>query len=455
VSDGLGGNRPRRLQGRSDLGQAVAPSFPSRAARRRASGQRVAAVLGVFARHTILHPGDLVGRGPSGSARRATRLRLILEDLGATAIKIGQILSTRPDVVGPVYVAELSRLQDAAPPEARGVVEAVIASELGSPPTVCFASFETTPMAAASIGQAHAAVGHDGRPLVVKVRRPGVAAQVRVDLDILERSAHLLARFVRVARRYDLVGLADQFAATLRAELDYLVEAANAERFARNLAGRSDVRIPRVYRNETSTRVITLEMLHGMKPDNLGALREAGVDLPALARRCADVMLTMIFEHGFFHADPHAGNFFVEDNATIGLIDFGMVGRLDASTRDALVRVLIAVAAADTEQLVDATMRLGVITGSVNRDALLRDFDAILQQQLAQPLGDVKVGQLLFDVMVAMRRHRLRLPASLALLAKTFAMSEGLAARLDPEFRMTPFVLPYVQRLVEANERPS
>ena len=260
----------------------------------------------------------------------------MLEDLGATAIKLGQILSTRPDVVGPVYAAELARLQDAAPPEAPGVVDGVITRELGAPPTVCFASFEGTPLAAASIGQAHAAVAHDGTAVVVKVRRPRVATQVGVDLDILERSARLLARFLRPARRYDIVGLTNEFAATLRAELDYLVEAANAERFARNFAARPEVRIPRVYRHETTTQVITLERLRGLKPDDVGALRDAGIDLPALAHRCADVMLTMIFEHGFFHADPHAGNFFVAHDGTIGLIDFGMVGRLDHSTRDAL-----------------------------------------------------------------------------------------------------------------------
>ena len=374
----------------------------------------------------------------------------MLEDLGATAIKVGQILSTRPDVVGPVYAAELARLQDAAPPEAQGVVEAAITRELGSPLTACFASFEAAPMAAASIGQAHAAVARDGTAVVVKVRRPQVAAQVGVDLDILERSTRLLARLFPPARRYDIVGLASEFAATLRAELDYLVEAANAERFARNFAARSDVHIPRVYWNETTTWVITLERLQGLKPDDVGALREAGIDLQALAHRCADVMLTMIFEHGFFHADPHAGNFFVEHDGTIGLIDFGMVGRLDDTTRDALIRVLTAVAAADTEQLVSAAMRLGVTTGPVDQIAMLRDFDAILQQRLAQPLRELKVGALFFDVMAVMRRHRLRLPPNLALLAKTFAMSEGLAGRLDPEFRMTPFVLPYVQRLVGA-----
>ena len=234
----------------------------------------------------------------------------------------------------------------------------------------------------------------------------------------------------------------------MRAELDYLVEATNAERFARNFATRPEVRIPRVYRHETTTQVITLERLRGLKPDDVGALREAGIDLPALAHRCADVMLTMIFEHGFFHADPHAGNFFVAHDGTIGLIDFGMVGRLDHSTRDALIRMLTAVAAANTEQLVTAAMRLGVTTGPVDQDAMLRDFNAILQQRLAQPLRELKIGPLFFDVMATMRRHRLRLPAHLALLAKTVAMSEGLAGRLDPEFRMTPFLLPYVQRLV-------
>lgn len=407
-------------------------------------------VLGILARHTLAFAAE-VARGradrPRGS-RRARRLRLLLEDLGAAAIKIGQILSTRPDVLGPVYIAELTRLQDAAPPEAPGVVDAVVETELGAPVDSLFFAFDPHPIAAASIGQAHAAVHPDGTPVVVKVRRPGVVAQVEVDLDVLDRVARAASRVSPAARRYDLLGLTRQFAVTLRAELDYQAEAANARRFAAEFADRGDVHIARVYADRTTSRVITLERLFGTKPDDLDALRAAGVDLPSLARRCADVMLTMIFEHGFFHADPHAGNFFVAPDGTIGLIDFGMVGVLDDATRRALARVLGAVATADVDLLADAALALGLTTGPVDRAGLLADLRGLVDRHLARPLGELVVGDLLGDVMAAMRRHHLRLPTDLALLAKTFAMSEGLAARLDPDFRMAPAVLEHARRFL-------
>ncbi len=274
-----------------------------------------------------------------------------------------------------------------------------------------------------------------------------MVAQVEVDLDIIDRAARAVSRLSRSARRYDLLGLARQFAGTLTSELDYTVEAANVRRFADELAARADLRIPRVYDELTTHRVITLERCFGMKPDDLDALRAAGVDLPALARRCADIMLTMIFEHGFFHADPHAGNFFVGSDGTIGLIDFGMVGTLDRGRRLALAQVMAVVATSDVDRLADAAISLGMTTGPLDRAALLDDLDALVRVHLEQPLGELRVGELLLDVMGAMRRHRLRLPVDLALLAKTFAMSEGLAARLDPDFRMAPAVLEHVQRL--------
>ncbi len=418
---------------------AVAPAVGA-AARLR----RTAVVAGVVARHLLIHVSARSGPGRPRAARRARRLRRVLEDLGATAVKLGQIASTRPDVLGPEYLVELARLQDAAPPEDPDAIRAALTAELGRPPEAVFASFDPEPLAAASIGQAHAAVHHDGTPVVVKVRRPGVVEQVAVDLDVLDRVARAAARVSRRARDHDLVGLSRQFADTLRAELDYTVEASNAHRIATAFTDRNDLRIPRVFPDASTRRVITLERCTGIKPDDLPALDAAGVDRHALAARCADVMCTMILDHGFFHADPHAGNFFVQPDGTIALIDFGMVGTLGPDRRAALIGVLTAVAAGDADRLADAALVLGMAAGVVDRRALLTDLDALVTTHLDRPLGDLRVGDLLLDVMATMRRNHLRLPVDLALLAKTFVMSEGLAARLDPEFRMAPAVLAHL-----------
>lgn len=388
------------------------------------------------------------GRDPVSTARRrAVQVRRLLEDLGVTAVKIGQILSTRPDLLGPEYEAELSKLQDAARPEPVSTVERVIEAELGRPADGVFATFDPVPLAAASIGQAHAATWPDGTQVVVKVRRPGVVRDVELDLDILDWLSATMERWSRAARRQGLVALIREFSATLRAELDYRKEASNADRFAVAFADDATVRIPHVYREATTSRVITLERLRGLKIDDLAGLDAAGIDRVLLARHAADAILKMVFEHGFFHADPHPGNFFVEPDGRIGLIDFGMVGTMDPVTRAALLGVLLALAGHDTARLADAVTSLGMTNQALDEPVLLADLEHLVGAHLEQPLGEIRLGPLLEDILAVLRRHQLRLPRNLALLAKTFAMCEGVAAQLDPTFRMTAAIVPYVQGL--------
>jgi ubiquinone biosynthesis protein len=341
----------------------------------------------------------------------------------------------------------LAKLQDAASPEAPATIAAVLAAALARPIDTVFATFDFEPVAAASIGQAHAATLPDGSPVIVKVRRPAVVEQVDVDLDILE---HIVARVVsvsRTARRYDLDGLSREFAATLRAELDYRREADNVERFAANFADDPTIHIPSVHRELSTGRILVLERLDGLKIDDLAGLDAAGLDRPALARRATTIMLRMIFEHGFFHADPHPGNFFIEADGRIGLIDYGMVGTVDPPTRTALRAVLLAVLARDSTPLFDAFTTLGMTTTPPDRVLLARDFDQLTARHLLQPLSDLVFATLLRDVLTVVRRHHLHLPPNLALLAKTLAMCEGIAAQLDPNFEMTAAVAPYLPHL--------
>lgn len=426
---------------------------------RRSRARQIAEVLG---RHGL---GYLVGvlglerfvpfhRGLLGHPRRAepyTRpehVRMALEELGAAWIKLGQILSTRADLLPLEYQVELAKLQDAAPPVPVEAVRQVLEAELGRPPEEVFARFDPTPLAAASIGQAHAATLPGGTEVVVKVRRPGVVEQVEQDLELLLNLAATASRRWELAEEYDLVGLAEEFAQTLRAELDYLREGRNAERFAHNVAGDPTVHIPRVFWEATTSRVLTLERIRGIKINDLAALDAAGVDRSALAEQAAHILLEMVFEDGFFHADPHAGNFFVEPGGRIGLIDFGMVGTVDEPTQERLVELLLAVTSQDPDRLVDAFLDLGVARRRVDRAALRRDLEHLVSRYYGRPIGEITVGPLLADALAIVRRHRLHLPADLALLLKTVVMAEGLAAQLEPSFRLTTVLVPYAERLM-------
>ncbi len=427
--------------------------------------RRVLHVLAVLVRHSAQYVVDRLlrrdrtrsGGQPADTTRRtqqrAVALRSLVEDLGVAAIKIGQIVSTRSDVLAPAYEAELARLQDDAPPEAAWRIEAVVATELGRPTEAVFTHFDRIPLAAASIGQAHGASLPDGTDVVVKIRRPGVVEQVDADLRILVWTARAADRLSPRARRQGLEELVGQFAATLRAELDYGTEAANAERFARAFRRDDTIHIPRVFRDASSERVITLERIRGVKIGDLAGLDAAGIDRVQLAHRAANAILKMVFEDGFFHADPHPGNFFVEPDGRLGVIDFGMVGVVDDMTRSALLGVLVALASGDATVLTDGVTKLGLARSATNEHRLLTDLQALIADHLERPVGEIQLGPVLQDMLAIFRRHQLRLSPNLALLAKTFAMCEGVASQLDPSFRLTAAIVPYVQQLTAAPDR--
>ncbi len=389
------------------------------------------------------------GEGAGDESRTsAERIRLALEELGATFIKLGQFLSTRADLLPPEYQTELAKLQDSAPPFDSKTAKEMIEAELGQPVDSLFAIFDLEPLAAASIGQAHAATLRDGSEVVVKVRRPGVVEQIEEDLEILQNLASAMSRHWEFASLYDIEGLAQEFAQTLRSELNYLQEARNADNFARNFAGDPKVHIPRVYWEMTTSRALTLERIRGVKVNDLDSLDANGIDRHALAERGTEAILKMIFEDGFFHADLHPGNFFIEPDGRFGLIDFGMVGALDEKLQEQLAGVALALAGADYDQLVDALLEMGLATSRVDRDRLRRDLEYLISPYYGRPLGEITMTPLLNDALAVVRRHRMRLPSNLALLLKTIIMTEGLGARLDPSFRLLSVIEPYTNRLL-------
>ena len=385
------------------------------------------------------------------SAQNSTKpehLRLALEELGTTFIKLGQILSTRGDLLPPEYLKELTKLQDAATPVPFEAIKQTLDAELGRPIDEMFLEFDPQPVAAASIGQAHQATLLDGTEVIVKIRRPGVVEQVNEDLEILKELAAAASKRWQLAERYELNGLVEEFSQTLRAELDYIREAHNAERFAANFENDPVIRIPRIFWDTTTSRVLTLERVRGLKINDLAGLDQQGVDRTHLAESATGTVLKMVCEDGFFHADPHPGNFFIQPDGAIKLIDFGMVGVLDEATQDRLADLLINISRNDADSLVDVFLDLGVTRSHVDRQSFRHDIENLLSAYWGLPLAELRVIDVLNAVFEIMRRHRLHLPSNLALLLKTVIMVEGLGVNLDPDFRLMTVLAPYSQKLL-------
>lgn len=377
---------------------------------------------------------------------QATHLRQAFEELGTTFIKLGQVLSTRPDLLPPDYIAELSKLQEAAPPVPYEQVAAVFEAEMGARPEDVFAEFDPDPLASASIGQVHTARLPNGDDVVVKIQRPGVAAKVERDLDALHELANLVARYSSIGQDYDVVGLADEFAFNLRCELSYVREGQNADRFRQAFAGDPDVYIPDVYWDYTTERVIVLQRLRGIRINDLPALEGAGLDRKEIAANSVRLMLEEMFVHGFFHADPHPGNFYVLDDGRIGMLDFGMLGRLDQKLQESLTRLFVALSKGDSERVVDEFLATGVAGGQVNRAVLKRDVDHMIACYANRSAEDLAAARIFSEITGLARRHRLRLPSDLMMMARVMAISEGIGLQLDPDFQFIPFAQPYLER---------
>jgi ubiquinone biosynthesis protein len=386
---------------------------------------------------------------------RPEHVRMAFEELGCTFVKLGQILSTRADLLPPSYQLELSKLQDTGPALKDTVVREIISTELGRPLEEVFSSFDSVPLACASIGQVHAATLLDGTEVAIKIRRPGIVEEIELDLEILEDLAAAAKRRWQLASHYDVVGLANEFAQTLRAETDYIREGRNADRFWVNFNGDKSVHVPRPFWGLTTQRVLTLERIHGIKIDDLGTPDSAGVDRVEVASRGARMVLKMIFKDGFFHADPHPGNFFIEPGGRIGLVDFGMVGTVDVRAREQLIWALVAFIGTEADRQVDALYDVGVARKRVDRAWLRRDLEQLHSRYYGKPIGDIPIRALLVDVLGLIRRHHLQLPANFALLAKTVMMHEGLVRQLDPSFNFTAVLVPYARRMIGQQYSPA
>ena len=387
------------------------------------------------------------------------RLRRTLEQLGPTYIKLGQLLSGRTDLLPPDYIAEFSKLLDAAPPVPAGQIRAVIEEELGAPLADLFAAFDDEPIASASIGQVHRATLPDGRPVVVKVRRPGIEATVEADLRLLLGQVRFLARHSEVVRDHNAVAIAEELARALREEMDYKCEGRNAERLRSNLSRDPRVAIPAVHWSLTSRRVITLDYLDGIKFSEQERLRQAGVDLQAAVRLTVEIYLAQIFEQGFYHADPHPANIMVMASAIpngdrIGLVDFGTAGYLLPRQKDLLGTMFLQLLDQDAAGLARTVVKMGAVRGRPSLEAMEHDLQRLLVHYWGVALERISVGEMLAEIFQVAYDHRVYLPGDLTLLGKTILAMEGTARGLDPEFVLADAVRPFAERLVRERLSP-
>ncbi len=389
----------------------------------------------------LFYPHLEPGPGPH------VRLRMALEELGPTFVKLGQLLSTRPDLLPPAYVTELSRLQDSVPPSPWDEVKALLEEEFGARLDEVFKEFESSPLAAASLAQVHVARLPDGQEVIVKVQRPNVRQTIDVDLEILFDLARLLQERTQLGEIYDVVEIAADFAFTIRNELDYRMEGRNADRFRRNFEGERYLYIPHIYWEYTTGRVLTMERIHGIKIDDVDALREAGHDTYQLALNATRIIFKEILEDGFFHGDPHPGNLLVMEGGMIGALDFGIVGSLSLADRQNLVRLTMLAIQDDPEGMVEQLIRMGVADYRTDRDKLQRALGRILSKYRSIPLGEVRAADLLSDLMPLAFKYRLKTPAEFWLLGKTLSIMEGIGQKLAPEMDVFEVARPYIRKL--------
>ncbi|WP_253462142.1 ABC1 kinase family protein [Pseudoxanthomonas mexicana] len=375
-----------------------------------------------------------------------TRLRCTLQDLGPTFVKLGQVLATRVDLLPPAWIDELGKLQNAVPALPWDTVLPQLREDLGAEPEAVFVRVEHEPLAAASLAQAHRAWLADGSAVVLKIRRPGIRDTVEADLRLLKHLAVIVEKNLPELRRYHPQRIVQQFSASLRRELDFAAECRNAERIAHNFAGRDDIVIPRVYWQWTCERLNVQECLEGVPGRDLAAVDAMGLDRVQLARTGAGLVLKMVLEDGFFHADPHPGNIFYMPDGAIGVIDFGMVGRVTEQRRFQIVRLLHGLVVHDSAAVAEVLADWTEENNDIDEVRLQESADVFVDQYRGVPLKDLRMGAMLGDVTAMLREHGLSLPADLALMIKAFLTLEGMGRQLDPDFDMASEARPYLER---------
>lgn len=387
-------------------------------------------------------------RRAQGALSAPERLRLVFEELGPTFIKFAQVLSSRPDIIPPEYLQELSKLQDDVPEfpfeDARDLIEA----QLGKPVSELFQHIDEKPTAAASLAQVHRAKLMSGEDVAIKVQRIGIDETIENDISILREFAGLVERRIPESRSYEPTGLVENFARTIRHELDFIREGRNIDRFRIHFSETPTVYIPRVYWDLTTAKVLTIEYIDGIKISDIAGLDAAGLDRKAIAVNGANITLKEIFEFRFFHADPHPGNLFVCENNVIAPVDFGMTGTIEEDVAQQMSAIFLAVLQKDTNELVKNLRAIGVAEDLEDVRNFKIDARDLLERYYGVPLTKLELGPIIRELMGIIRKYRLHLPHDFAMIAKALIISEGVGRVLYPEFNIIEIARPYARRLL-------
>lgn len=442
---------------------------------------------GIFARRFRIGIG---GRGLPGIDRERLlqvslpqRVRMAAEELGPTFIKLGQLLSTRPDLIPDEYVRELEHLQDNVPPEKYESIRQVVRQELGGNPEDVFKEFDPQPIAAASIAQVHRAKTFEGQDVVVKIRRPGIVKTLQIELEILQDIATLFKTRLKVPETFDPVRMVKEFSDAVSKEVDLANERRNQERFIRNFEGDPTVHVPRVFEKYCTDAVLTMEYIDGIKPSQVQRTRfkqrsrpkvcgtqagaacavtgaeEAGrSDSPnpkTIAARGADFVLKQVFDFGFFHTDPHPGNFLILSDNVLAPLDFGQVGRLTRQDRMLLEQMVLSIVESDAAKMVHGLERAQVIDEDTDLAELTRDMEEILDTYSNLPLKDIPLGEAIRRAFDVMRHNRIEPPRDFTLMLKSLMTIESFATDMDPEFQIMEHLKPYARKFTLEQIRPS
>jgi ubiquinone biosynthesis protein len=428
--------------------------------------QRSQQVISTLTRHGL---GWMLTRMEATGSRRTQALRKVIKqngrsqaeefvhalvELGPTFIKFGQALTSRADMLPPDYIEALNTLHDLVPPLPFEKMRAVLFQELGRDIHELYAELDPNPIASASIGQVYAARMWGGDEVVVKIVRPDAERVIEQDLEIITDMADWASQHTAVGSLYDLPVLVEEFAYTVRAELDYIREGQNADTFRKNFVDDANIYIPVVYWNHTTRRVITLERVSGVKINDLAGMDSAGINRQKVAENLMHFALRQIFEFRLYHADPHPGNFFVQPDSSLAVVDFGMVGRLNERTKRTFLGIAQAIERQDSQMLVDQFLEAGIYTRGVDRRIFARDLERLLDRLSGAAIRDLSASQAIREMMAVILRNGLQLPGELVAMTRAVTISEGTGTLLYPNFNLFTFAAPYLRDFWKEERSP-